>query len=54
MTYATKADIERLEQKLDIIIEHFNIGKKPRRANAVIKQLAKEIAKNERKVSRKK
>jgi hypothetical protein len=50
---ATKSDIERLEQKLDMIIKFFSIGKLPRRPNTEIKQLARDIA-YERKVSWKK
>jgi len=50
---ATKIDIERIEEKLDMIIKFFSIGKEPRRPNAEIRQLAKDIA-YERIVSRKK
>ena len=52
-TTATKVDIERIEEKLDMIIKFFSIGKEPRRPNAEIRQLAKDIA-YERIVSRKK
>ena len=41
---ATKSDVERIEQKLDAIIKFFSIGEKPRRPNAEIRQLAKDIA----------
>jgi len=50
---ATKSDIERIEDKLDQIIKFFAIGKEPRRPNAEIRRLAKDIA-HERKVPGKK